>query len=181
MTALLSSLTQFSAFLTILGLGFAYIVGTSILGAVFGLDHDADAHDGDASHDHEAISVFSPKVIAIFMVGFGGAGCLATHYGVSAVTATLIGLAGGSALGAAALFGLRLLHSQQASSEIHVTDTIGLSATVTLDIPTVGRGEVGVNVKGQYLTYSAQSRGVAFSRNTAVRIQAVEGSTLIVG
>lgn len=179
MIALLS-LTQFTSFLTILAVGFVYILATSALGAIGG-GHDADHHDGDSSHDHETISVFSPKIIAIFMVGFGSAGCLATHYGLGAILATVAGLGGGLVLGSAALIGLRLLYSQQASSEIHISDAVGLTGTVTLAIPTVGRGEVGVSVKGQYLVYPAFSRGVAFAINSNVRIQAAEGSLLIVG
>ena len=182
MTALFSDLSnQFLSFLTILGIGFTYIVGTSLLGAIFGLDDDADSHDGDTSHDHETVSVFSPKVIAIFMVGFGAAGSLATYYGIDVILSSLIGLGGGAALGGLALFGLRLLHGQQASSEIRTSDTVGLPATVLVEIPTVGSGQVAVTVKGQYRVYNATSRGVSFPLNSTVRVQAAEGSNLIVG
>jgi membrane protein implicated in regulation of membrane protease activity len=178
---MLDSITPSLAFLTILGIGFVYILGTSFLSALgMGDDTDADAHDGDSATGHDTISIFSPKIIAIFMVGFGGTGFIATHYGVGLALATLSGLGSGAALGALALFGLRLLHSQQASSEIRTSDAVGLPAIVLVAIPTVGHGEVGVSVKGQYLTYSASSRGVAFPRNTTVRVQAAEGSNLIV-
>ncbi len=184
MLSFLSSLSelspQFLTFLTILGIGFTYIVATSFLGMILGIGDDVDSHDGDASHDHETVSVFSPKVIAIFMVGFGGAGTLATHYGADPIISSLSGLTGGGILGTMALFGLRLLHSQQASSEINTSDAVGLPATVLVDIPTVGSGQVALTVKGQYLTYTASSRGIAFPRNATVRVAAAEGSHLIV-
>ncbi len=179
---MLDAITPSIAFLTILGIGFVYIVMTAFFSAIgIGDDADADTHDGDTSSDHDTISIFSPKIIAIFMVGFGGTGFIATYYGIGLALATLSGLGSGAALGGLALLGLRLLHSQQASSEVRTSDAVGLPATVTLAIPSVGHGEVSVTVKGQYLTYSASSRGISFPRNSTVRIQAAEGTNLIVG
>ncbi len=171
-------ITQSSAFLTILGTGLAYIITLGFLGS-FGGDHDADTdHDNDSGHD--TVSVFSPKIIAIFMVGFGAAGAIATHHDFGVTGATLFGLGGGAVLGAIAVAGLRLLHGQQASSEIVISDAINLTGNVTIDLPTVGFGEVSVVVKGQYLTYSASSRGTFIPRNTLVKVVAVEGTYLIV-
>lgn len=167
-------------FLTILGAGLVYIVLTAALSQFTGGDDTDASHDGDTDSGHDTISIFSPKIIAIFMVGFGAAGVLATHYGANVITATLSGVAGGGGLGGLALLGLRLLYSQQASSEIHISDALNLSGLVTVEIPTVGAGEVGVTVKGQYLTYGATSRGVSIPRNSRVRVAAVEGNSLIV-
>jgi len=172
---------QFLAFLTILGVGLAYILVTGLLGHIFGGDNDTDGDvSGDNDSSHDTISVFSPKVIALFMVGFGAGGSVATYYDLGVIASTLIGLGSGFALGGIALLGLRLLYGQQASSEISIGDAVGLTGIVTIDIPAVGTGEVGVTVRGQYMTYFAASRGISIPRNTSVKIESVAGSYLIV-
>ncbi len=183
MTPIFALITQQMTFLTILGAGLVYILTTSILGQFFG-GHDGthdgghDGHDNDSSHS--TISIFSPKIIAIFMVGFGAAGTLSTHYGADVVIGTLVGVLGGGALGGLAFLGLRLLYSQQASSDIHISDAQGLTGSVLIDVPAVGAGEVGLSVRGQYLTYFARSQGIPIPRQTRVTVQSVDGNTLVV-
>ncbi len=178
MISLLALATQPLTFLTILVAGLVYILFTAALGHVVGGHGHDVSHDNDTGHD--TISIFSPKIIAIFMVGFGAAGVLATYYGTDVIVATLWGVFGGGGLGGLALVGLRLLYSQQASSEILISDALNLSGLVTVEIPTVGAGEVAVTVKGQYLTYGATSRGVSIPRNSRVKVVAIEGNSLIV-
>lgn len=176
---------QFITFLTILAAGFVYITVSALLGHIIG-DHDGGhggGHGGHAGHHgQDTISVFSPKVIAIFMVGFGASGAIGTYYGINVILATLSGIGGGIGLGALALGGLRLLYGQQVSSEVYIDSALGLTGIVTLAIPADGMGEVGVTVKGQYLTYfAASTQSIAIPRNTSVKVQQVQGSYLLVG
>lgn len=115
---IISQSGQFISFVSILGLGFIYIILTWIFSSFLG-DHADTHHDGDVSdHGHETVSLFSPKVIAIFMVGFGSAGCVMTLLEYSIIISTLSAIGGGVGLGGCALFFMRLLYKQQSSSSV---------------------------------------------------------------
>ncbi len=183
-TSLLLESGQFLSFLTVLGVGFIYIVFGWLLSHMLGDHadaHSADGHDGD--HSHETVSIFSPKVLAIFMVGFGAGGSVATSYGVGPVLSALTGLGIGGLFGAAGLLFMRFLYGQQASSSIPMAAAIGQVATVTSDIPVGGTGEVSLAVNGQYMTYSARSAASVtqlIPRGSTVVVNAIQGTTLIV-
>ncbi len=88
---------------------------------IFGHDHDVGAdhdHDfgGDHDHDHgggqsSPVSIFSVKVIAMFLTGFGGTGWLASsYYGLGPAAATLWGTSSeltGFVFGSRQLYGYR--------------------------------------------------------------------------
>lgn len=177
--SLLSS-GQFMTFATLLGAGLTYVLVTSILGFFFG-GHGENSHDGDsAEHVDGTVSVFSSRIVAIFMIGFGAGGLIATHYGLSIITATLIGLSCGVGIGILALLGLRLLYSQQANSEISIVDTVGRIGTISVDIPENHFGEIDVAVKGQIMTYRARSNRY-LPRGVSVLVKSVQNGELIVG
>ncbi len=182
---LLSTLTlsgQFLSFLTILGAGFVYITLSWALSHFLGDhadSHDADGHDGDRSH--ETVSIFSPKIVAIFMVGFGAGGSLATDAAFGVFGATLIGLLVGAGFGVLALLFMRFLYSQQATSCIPVSAAIGQPATVEIEIPSGGLGEVSLSVNGQHMTYTARHYGTASVRRGAVvKVMSTHGTSLVV-
>lgn len=168
--------SQFGTFTFLLALGFLYLVGAFLFDGVFG-GGDADSPD----HDGDIISVFSPKVVAIFLVGFGAAGALATHFGLSVVPAIAWAFGGGGALGALGYLGTRALYRQQCSSDVNPADAVGRYATVTTAIPANGVGEVSVSVAGQHMTYTARSSDSApVARTRQVKVAAVTGNDLIV-
>ncbi len=175
---------QFLSFLTILGVGFVYVVLGWLLSHVLGDHADAHATDGhDGDYNHETVSLFSPKVVAIFMVGFGAGGCIATNGGLSVMLATLSGLGVGALFGGAGLLFMRALYGQQASSEIPTSAAVGQSATVTSEIPPGGSGEVTLSVNGQHMTYTARLKRDATEpvrRGYTVMVVAAQGSTVIV-
>jgi membrane protein implicated in regulation of membrane protease activity len=149
---------QFITFLTILCVGFVYIVGAWLFGSLSGGadSHDGDVHDGDSSNSHtDTISIFSPKIVAIFLVGFGAAGCVGTHYDASVIVSTVLGLAAGAAFGALAFGFMRLLYSQQSCSNVPTSAAAGQRAIVTTDITLGRQGEVSLYLNGQYMTYPA--------------------------
>lgn len=168
---------QFVSFFCLLAIGFVYLIGTfaiSEIGDLFG----GDAPDASAE-SHDTISVFSPTVVAIFLVGFGGVGSIATYYGISVVLSSLMSLVSGAALGGLAYLGINALSRQQSDSSVEPLGAVGKIATVTLDIPSQGLGEVGLTVNGQYMTYTAKHHGVSpIRRGQSVKVTMVNGSLL---
>jgi len=156
-------------------------------GFLFGHDHDFD-HDIDHDVGHEAgvdthgiIGIFSMRVIATFIMGFGAAGAIALHYGAGYPVASLIGVAAGMVLGAL-MYGIMLLFIEQQASSVTPTDSLlGCTGTVTVPIDKDSMGEVGVSVGGEYHTFTARAHDCSpLGKGLAVRIVAVAGSILTV-
>src|SRR5437867_3760007 len=104
---------------------------------LFGHDHDTGHDHGDSSHDVDAggeptISIFSTKAIGTLLMGFGAAGAIAMHYGLSHIPASLIGLVCGLVLGSL-MYGIQVLfYKQQASSLVPTSSALGCTGTVTV-------------------------------------------------
>ncbi len=154
---------------------------------LFGHDHDAGGghgdvgHDADAGSDEPTISIFSTKVLATLLMGFGAAGAISKHYGLDYLLASMIGLLTGVALGGVMYGVLRVFYQQQASSLFPTSSALGGSATVTVSIAENSTGEVGLDVQGQYVTYLARSRdGSPIPKGQAVRVVKTVGSQLVV-
>src|SRR5215813_6549025 len=134
------------------------IVGGTFL---FGHDHDVGHDHGDVSHDVDGghaeptISIFSTKVLATLVMGFGAAGAVAMHYGASYITASLIGVGAGIILGGIMYFILEMFYQQQSSSLVPTSDAVGCSGSVTITIGEGTNGEVGIFMDGQYRNFSA--------------------------
>lgn len=167
-------------------LGFVYLMITALTG---GFGHDADGHDvhggdshgGDGHNGEATISVFSPKVIAIFLVTFGGVGMIASNYGKSAWFSVFAGLCSGIVLAILALVLLRMFYRQQATSIIDTNLAVDQVGQVTIGIPEGGVGEVGVTVAGSYSSYSARSEdGKPISNGRRVKIKSNAGGQLVV-
>lgn len=173
--------TQFAVFVAITLAGVILLLA----GAVFG-DHDHD-HDAGHDHDHEGghgdptVSIFSTKVIGTFIMGFGGAGSLATNYGVGSLGASLIGVATGVGLGLGMYGFMRLLYGQQSTSIVRTEETLGRSGIVTTGIGVDSVGEVEVSMGDIRRIYMAQTNsGVTLPKGTQVKVVANSGSRLIV-
>jgi membrane protein implicated in regulation of membrane protease activity len=174
--------TQLLVFFVSIAAGIVYLFASWVLGHFGGGDHGGEGHDHEhADSGHSTVSIFSPKIIALFMIGLGAGGCLSTIYGGGPTTASLIGLASGMSLGGLMLIGLRMLYSQQASSNLDVGSAVGRMGTVTVDIPPMGTGEVGLYVGGQYATFFARAKdGTQIARGRQIKVASVTGSTLVV-
>jgi membrane protein implicated in regulation of membrane protease activity len=176
--------TQLLVYVVTLGAGLVYLLASFAL-SQFGGDHGDHGEEIDSDHadsGHHTVSIFSPKIIALFCVGLGVGGSLSTIYGCGITVSALVGLASGMSLGGLMLIGLRALYSQQASSNIDVASAVGRSAEVVTDIPAGGTGEVSLSVSGQYTTFFARASNheVKISRGRIVKVSSVSGSTLIV-
>jgi len=162
--------------------GFLFVAGSFL----FGHDHDAghehdmghDAHDGG---DEPTISVFSTKVLATLLMGFGAAGAISKQYGLDYLSSSLVGLVTAIALGAVMYAILSVFLKQQASSLVATNSTVGCTGTVTVSIDANTSGEVGLNVEGHYATYVARSKdGSAIPKGLVVRVVKTVGSQLVV-
>jgi membrane protein implicated in regulation of membrane protease activity len=75
----------------------------------------------------------------------------------------------------------KLLYSQQASSEIRMTQLIGRRAEVSIAIPAGGVGQVSLSVAGERSEHIARaSAGGALPRGTEVVITSLRGDSVVV-
>ena len=164
-----------------LALGAFIIVAGSFL---FGhdVDHDADAgHDAGGGGDEGTVSIFSTKVIGTVIMGFGAAGSIATHYGATYLIASLIGVLCGVLLAAIVYGILEIFYTQQSSSLVATSSAVGCSGSVTVSIGEGAVGEVGINLEGQYRTFSATSGdGKPIAKGQTVQVVRTLGSHLVV-
>ena len=141
MAGLFESLSAFTVFLAISAVGFVFLVVSFVFGEVFdrfGFDHDTD-HDVDGGGGP---TFFSPRVLSVFITAFGGAGAIATYYGLSTLPASGVGLFSGGAFGAMIYAFARFLFGQQATTEVKTGDFVGQTARVIISIPKDGVGQV---------------------------------------
>ncbi|MBN1510064.1 MAG: NfeD family protein [Sedimentisphaerales bacterium] len=170
-------------FVTIAIAAFIVVAG----GFLLGHDHDFDhSIDTDASYEagvdsHGVIGIFSMRVIATFVMGFGAAGAVALYYGAGYPLASVIGVAAGVIL-AALMYGIMLLFIEQQASSVTPTDSLlGCTGTVTVPIDKDALGEIGVSLGGEYHTFTARAHDSGpLGKGSTVRIVAVSGSVLTV-
>jgi membrane protein implicated in regulation of membrane protease activity len=155
-------------------------------GFIFGHDHDVGhgidhgIDHGDAASEH-TVSIFSMKVIATLLMGFGAAGAIAKYEGLEYLASSGVGVLFGLVLSAIMYGFLCLIAKQQGSSLFPTSSLIGSSGTVTVPIDEGCAGEVGVTYRGNYSNYTARSvDGKPVPKGIGVRIVKAEGSHLIV-
>jgi len=181
MTELFQSLSAFTVFLSIAAFGFVFLVISFVFGEIFdafGFDHDFD-HDGGL--DHGGPSFFSPRVLSVFVTAFGGAGAIATYYGLSSLASSGVGFVSGLVFGTMILMFARFLYGQQATTEVKSTDVIGQVARVVVGIPKGGVGQVRCRVGEELIDKIARSDdGQPIAENMPVRVEQVLGEMVIV-
>src|SRR3989442_8889482 len=84
-------------------------------------DHDGDHHFGDS---HGA-SVFSTKVTALFVTGFGASGAIAAHYKWSALSSSMAGVLFGLLLAVLGGFFVKPFFSQQSGFLVEKSGVVG--------------------------------------------------------
>jgi membrane-bound ClpP family serine protease len=169
-------------FFTIALIGFLYVLFTSVIGhaadAVHDLGHGGDTHDGDSEH---MISIFSPRVIAIFLMGFGAAGGVAKFYDYSYLVSCLIGFGVGLVVGLLMAWIMGFLVRQQCNSLIKTSDLVGQVGTVDVPIEGNDPGEVSLQYGGRLGVYIARSKGGKnIGKGKQVKVLETSGSRLTV-
>ena len=159
-----------------------------IVSAVFSFGSFLFGHDGghDIGHgfDHaEGMpSVFSMRVISLFILGFSGLATIAHFvWHLSPVGSSFCGLGGGLVLGGFAYALVHMLSNQQASSLVAPEDYINLAARVSVAIPPKATGEISVAVKGEMRSVLAVSvDDSALPEGRAVVIVSMAAGTAVV-
>ncbi len=156
-------------------LGVILLVGGSLLGH----DHDHDVSDGhDADHGNEpTISIFSTKVIGMFIMGFGAGGCIMQYYVPDPMLSSLVGAGTGVFLGAVMYYSLKIIYSQQSNSAVSMNSLIGRVGVVTVEIRKGLSGQVQV---GNDLYLALESSGNNIPKGGAISVVGVQGNYLVV-
>jgi membrane protein implicated in regulation of membrane protease activity len=143
-----------------------------------GFDHDSDHHDGGQS----SVSIFSFRVIVVFLTGFGAVGALCTYFKMDMLTSSFFGVVTGLILGFVSWWMMNFAMKQQASSLINTNELVGKDAIVHIPIPVNGLGEVVIELNGQRKYISARSKNTdkAIPINSQVKILSNSAGTLIV-
>jgi membrane protein implicated in regulation of membrane protease activity len=174
---LLSSLSPFSAFLAIAGVGFVFMMISLVFGEIF--DHFDVSLDHDM--DHGGPGFFSSRALGVFVTAFGGSGAIATQYGFRPLAASLIGFTSGVVFGGAVAAFARFLYGQQATSELKSYDLVGQSARVVVTIPAGGVGQIRCRLGEELIDKVARARDESsIPENTTVKVEEVLGEVVIV-
>ena len=98
---LVAGFSAFAVFLGIASIGFLVLVVSFLSGELFDhgdlAGHDADFH-GDV-HGGAGVSIFSSRILSVFVTAFGGFGAIGIHLGHSIEVSTAMGVAGGLVFG----------------------------------------------------------------------------------
>jgi membrane protein implicated in regulation of membrane protease activity len=172
-----SELTAFSVFLALGGIGFLFLLVSLVFGEVFDHLSVEVGHD----FDHGGPSVFSTRVMAVFITAFGVFGAVAVHYGATTFAASGVGFGGGLVFGGMVYLFARFLYSQQASSEVHSRDLVGVVGRVVVAIPAGGVGQVRLQLGEELIDKIARAADASkIEENAIVRVDEVMGEMVVV-
>lgn len=178
MTESVLGFNALTVFLTAAAAGFLFLLASFFLGDLFeqiGWDVDLGTDGG-----HE-MGWFDTRVLSIFVTAFGGIGAISLLLGLGVVAGSLLGLAGGIALGAAVFWFGRMLFRQQASSSVSAHQLIGRLAEVTVAIPPGGIGRILCRLDAERVEKLARSQNAApIALGTKVIIEEIAEEMVIV-
>jgi hypothetical protein len=170
-------------YLAIALFGVILLVSMLLMGDLFGGDHEL-SHEMVAGHDVDhggGPSVFSTRIMASFLTAFGVGGVVGRYYGLSHPTSSGIGVICGLVMSSAVYQFAKLLYSQQASSELHMSDLVGSSAEVSIAIPAGGIGQIVVAAGGERTEHIARAADrQPIARGASVVISAIGGDSVTV-
>lgn len=134
------------------------------LSLLFGHDHEADHevdHEHDTGHesDTEGLSIFSFKVIMMFLTGFGAGGFFGARAGFQALASSLWGLAAGVVMGGLGYTLMNYLYKHQGSSVVKTSSVVGSYGVVDTTITPGGIGQIRCTVDGCAEYFQARTRG----------------------
>lgn len=175
---LLNQLSAFTVFLGIAAIGFLFLLASFLFGEIF-------EHFGGDAWDHElghgGPSIFSVRVLSVFITGFGGFGAVAVQYGLSVPASSGVGFLSGVICAGIIYTFARFLYSQQASTSITTTDLVGRTARVVVSIPAGGVGQIRCQIGEELVDKTARAAdGSAVSENAVVKVEEVLGEVVIV-
>ena len=165
-------------FATIFGIGFLILLFSMIFG------HDSDMHidSGDFDTDLSGPSIFSVKMFALLMVGFGAAGFgLRATTDYSMLQSTVGGVGGAVSVGSYGYFILRVFYTSQETSTISDADLIGHTAQLIDAIGEGTNGQIACIIRGREITYLARTQDrTTIAKGTQVKIISKTGNIVTV-
>jgi hypothetical protein len=174
-------------YIACLALGLLFTLISAFMGHFFG-GHDGHTDVGTGGHaesgyDHSGvsgISFFSPTVLACFVTAFGACGLILSH--VKATQSVWVSAPISAGAGLTMAFGAFLLFNYmfrqtESSSESHVADLVGQTASIVTPIPANGVGEIAYVCGGSRYTAPARTEnGAAVAAGKPVRITRIVGA-----
>ena len=164
--------------------GFIFLTVMLVVGDLFGGDHDAAGHEigvDAVDAEHGGPGIFSVRIMAAFLTAFGVGGVVGRYYNLSHPAASGLGVLFGFVMATVVFQFAKLLHSQQASSEIKMSSLVGKTAEVSVGIPAGGVGQVTLSVGGERSEHIARAAGPeALPRGSEVVITGLRGDGLVV-
>lgn len=171
--------SQFTVFLALAAAGFTVLLVSLVFGELF--DHIGFDHDVDHDLGHGGPGFFSARVMSVFVTTFGGAGALASYYGLSPLPASLVGFLTGLFFASLIYAFARFLYGQQATSEVRGSELAGRHGRVVVAIPAGGVGQVRCQVGEELVDKIARSSdGLAIPENASITIAEVLGEMVVV-
>jgi membrane protein implicated in regulation of membrane protease activity len=162
--------------------GFLVLLVMLVAGDFLGGDHEIGGGDGGLDHgDAGGPSLFSLRIMSSFLTAFGVGGVVARYYGLSHPAAAGVGTVAGAVMSTIVYQFARLLYSQQASSDLRMSQLVGLTAEVTVAIPDGGVGQVTLTHGGERSEHIARSGdGTVLPRGASVVITGLGGDSVTV-
>ena len=165
-------------FTTIFGIGFLVL----IFSLIFGHDSEIDVDPGDIDAGTSGPSIFSVKMIALLMVGFG-----ATGFGFRATSdysmfqSSMAGIGGAGVMGIIGYLIIRAFYTSQESSTINDNDLIGHSANIIDAIGEGSNGQISCVIRGREITFLARTEdGSSIAKGNSVTIVSKIGNIVTV-
>lgn len=173
-----------AAFFTVFFLG-QMVMALVGLGSGADLDtHVGASFDHDSPHDAQdsvnAFKLLSVRSVLAFFTLFTWAGGLYMSRGVSPSLAVVYALAWGLVAMVLVSLLMHLLRRMSETGNIRIGSCVGNPASVYLNIPAGGTGEIRVVCDGVVSVLKARSKGgVAFTAGTPVRVTRVLGGNVV--
>lgn len=177
-------------YLFCLVVGLVFALGSVLFGHFFGghADHvvgsGGHAEAGADNSDMPGMSIFSPTIIASFITAFGAFGIIFTEYEPTKkviISAPLSVISALAIAGAMYMFLGSIFRHTQSSSESHIAQLKGTTASVVTPIPENGVGEIAYVVSDSRYTAPARSEnGSAIASGKLVTISRVVGTQFYV-
>ncbi len=165
-------------FATIFGVGFMAL----IFSMLFGHDTDIDVDPGDIDAGISGPSIFSVKMIAMLMIGFGAAGFgFRTTTDYSMFQSSMAGIGGAAIMGLIGYLIIRAFYASQETSTITAADLIGHTANIIDAIGEGANGQISCIIRGREITFLASAEdGSLITKGTQVTIVSKTGNIVTV-
>ncbi|MSU28190.1 MAG: hypothetical protein EXS27_09800 [Pedosphaera sp.] len=171
----------FIIYLACLVLGALFVLITAMFGSIF--DGDSGNAGADASGD-AGVSAFSPTIIAAFLTSFGGLGIILIQFEATKapIVSAPLAVLGAVIMAGGLVFLMRgVFRHTDSSSESHVADLVGVTATTNSSIPENSVGEIAYIQAGtRYTAPAREENGLLVPAGRIVTITRVVGMQFLV-